>query len=195
MWCLWQRGALVTSFHKGCKNAVAYINHSGSSGFATQPLMHQHLQQGLVSDTPPRRQFSRFCDIGFGQAERYLNARRPVQLADEPRALSWFLHSSSGILLHKITALAAPPPVRLFRFVCEFWNCDPFLFHPLFPLQSPGNIVLFLSCIQTICGDDPNLLASLHQNNGEQSSGVRFAVNIRNTALFLHPARRSRSGH
>ena len=47
--------------------------------------MHQHFEQGLVSDALSRREFARLCDVRLRQAQRYLNAGAPVQLADKTR--------------------------------------------------------------------------------------------------------------
>src|ERR1017187_3616358 len=44
------------------------------------------------------------------------------------------------------------------------------------PSHSPGQVVPFLPGIQIVRGDDPNPLAPLDHDSGQQSPGIRFAV-------------------
>jgi hypothetical protein len=48
--------------------------------------MHQHLEEGLVSDALSRCEFSGLGYIGFGQSQCNLDAGDLVQLTDKPRA-------------------------------------------------------------------------------------------------------------
>jgi len=45
--------------------------------------MYQHLEQGLVSDAFSSRDHARFCEIGLGQPQGYLNGGRPIELTDK----------------------------------------------------------------------------------------------------------------
>ncbi len=100
---------------------VAKTSDSGSARFASEPFVYQHLEQRLVADALSDREFARLCNVRLRQAQRYLNAGSPVQLAYKARSLlrNPFLRRSNCVLLHELAAFAASPPVRLFRLVCE----------------------------------------------------------------------------
>src|SRR5205814_8440954 len=115
-------------------------NPSLPARFAAKPFMHQHLEEGLVSDALSRCEFSGLGYIGFGQSQRNLDAGDLVQLTDKRRAprRASFLPGSGPLLLYELAALAAVPPVRLLSFVDELGHDDRFLFHRFTPLASAG---------------------------------------------------------
>src|SRR5437763_547159 len=93
--------------------------------------MHQHLEEGLISDALSRCEFSGLGYIRFGQSQRNLDAGDLVQLTDKgrsPRRAS-FLRGSARFLLYELATFAASPPVRFPCFVDELGHDDRFLFH------------------------------------------------------------------
>src|SRR5438309_11978774 len=103
-------------------------NPSRPARFAAKPFMHQHLEEGLVSDALSRCQFPGLGYIGFGQSQRNLDAGHLVQLTDKARASrrASFLPACGRLLLYELPAFAAGPPVRLLCFVDELGHDDPF---------------------------------------------------------------------
>src|SRR3954453_19965300 len=106
-------------------------NLSRPARFAAKPFMHQHLEEGLVSDALSRCEFSGLGYIGFGQSQRNLDAGDLVQLTDQARALrrASFLPGSGRLLLYELSPFAARPPVCFLGFADELGHDDRCLFH------------------------------------------------------------------
>jgi len=102
--------------------------------------MHQHLEQGLVTDALACREFSRLQYVGFGQSQRDLNAGSPVQFADKARPVRRAppLRRAGRFLLQKLATLATCPPVRLFPFIPELRHVNLFHSHRFIPLAAVG---------------------------------------------------------
>src|SRR5207248_1241230 len=90
-------------------DAASVANSSRPARFAAKPLMHQHLEEGLVSDALSRCEFSGLGFVGLGQAQRNLDAGDLVQLTDKTRALrrASFLPGSGRLLFYELAAFAA----------------------------------------------------------------------------------------
>ena len=102
--------------------------------------MHQHFEQGLVTDALACRELSRLRYVKLGQAQRYLNIGDPVQPADKARSL-WCdspLERSGRFLLYKLATLATGPPVRLFSFIRKLRHVNRFPFHHITPRVPAG---------------------------------------------------------
>src|SRR5687768_8554236 len=109
-----------------CVEMADVASPSRPARFAAKPLMHQHLEESLVSDALSRCEFSGLGYIGFGQSQRNLDAGDLVQLTNKARdpRCAFFLPGSGRLLLYELAAFAAGPPVRLLCFVDELGHDD-----------------------------------------------------------------------